>query len=356
MQTVLTTLFFQHDLRLVALAALICSLAAFAGVSLLNHARSTSGTMQKVWLTVAAISVGFGIWSTHFVAMLSYKSGLSLGYDIPLTALSLAIAIFITGGGLWFAAIGNRRSDIVLGGAMAGLGIAAMHYVGMAAVIVGGQMHWDPALVATSTLLGMGLSGAALAIGTVANTLKWRLLGAGTLVLAIVSMHFTGMGAVSMLDCYSIVPANDATWQDLFIGVAAASILILFMALGALYLDVRDRRRTELEIDRMRGLADAAVEGLIVCDGTTIVTVNSSFLRLLGKPDAKLTGRAITDFLKPAACTALFERPNETAETELTTLDGQVLPVEVILRPLDFVGRQNHAIAIRDLSARKEAE
>jgi diguanylate cyclase (GGDEF)-like protein len=106
----------------------------------------------------------------------------------------------------------------------------------------------------------------------------------------------------------------------------------------------------------MRGLDDAAVEGQIVCDGTTIVPVKTSCLRLLGKPDAKLTGRAITDFLKPAACAALFERPNETAETELTTLDGQVLPVEVILRPLDFVGRQNHAIAIRDLSARKEAE
>jgi NO-binding membrane sensor protein with MHYT domain len=221
MQAVLTTLFFQHDLRLVALAAVICALASFASISLVNHARGTTGAMQKVWLAVAAISVGFGIWSTHFVAMLSYKPGITLGYDLPLTILSLAIAIGITGGGLWFAAAGTRRSDIALGGAIVGLGIAAMHYVGMAAVVVGGQMRWDPTLVASSAVLGMAFGAGALTLGTVANTLKWRVIGAGMLVLGIVSMHFTGMGAVGMQNCYSLVAADDATWRALFISVAA---------------------------------------------------------------------------------------------------------------------------------------
>jgi diguanylate cyclase (GGDEF)-like protein/PAS domain S-box-containing protein len=106
----------------------------------------------------------------------------------------------------------------------------------------------------------------------------------------------------------------------------------------------------------MRGLADAAVEGLIVCDGSTIVSVNSSFLVLLGQHGADLAGRPISDFLNPAACVALFERPNQSAETDLTTRDGETLPVEVIMRPLDFGGRQNYAIAVRDVSARKQAE
>jgi diguanylate cyclase (GGDEF)-like protein len=356
MSVVLTTLFFQHDLRLVALAACICALAAFAGISLLNHARGTGGTMQKVWLSVAAISVGSGIWATHFVAMLSYEPGISLGYDLPLTLASLAIAIGITGSGLWYAAIGTRRSDTALGGTIVGLGIATMHYVGMAAVIVGGQMRWDPALVASSAVLGMIFGAAALLLGTVAQTLMWRLAGAGMLVLGIVSMHFTGMGAVSMANCYSIVPAGDMTWQNLFMGVAAASLFILSLALGALYLDLRDRRHAEREIDRMRGLADAAVEGLIICDGETIVTVNASFLRLVGKPDADLTGHLISEFFAPGTCTTLFDRPTETTETEMTTPDARTLPVEVILRPLDFGGRQNHAMAVRDLSARNQAE
>ena len=356
MQTVFATLLFEHDLRLVALAALICSLAAFAGISLLNHARATTGTMRSVWLIVAAISVGFGIWSTHFVAMLSYKPGITLGYDMPITLASLAIAICITGGGLWFAAIGTKRSDSMLGGAIVGLGIAAMHYVGMAAVVVGGQVHWDPTLVATSALLGMAFGGAALALGIIANTVKWRLIGAATLVLGIVSMHFTGMGAVGMQDCYTIVPVTDATWANLFIGVAAASLFILFLALAALYLDLRDRRRTELEIDRLHGLADAAVEGLIVCDRNTIVTVNSSFLKLVGMTGTDLTGRSIFDFFAPETWTDLSARPNETAETRLTIAEGQTLPVEIIQRSLDFGGRQSFAVAVRDLSARKQAE
>jgi len=71
MQTVLSTLFLEHDLRLVGLAALICALASFAGFSLLGHARLTTGPMRNAWLGIAAVSVGFGIWSTHFVAMLA---------------------------------------------------------------------------------------------------------------------------------------------------------------------------------------------------------------------------------------------------------------------------------------------
>ena len=172
------------------------------------------------------------------------------------------------------------------------------------------------------------------------------------LVLGIVAMHFTGMGAVSMANCYGIVPADDATWQTLFVSVAVASLLILCTALGSLYLDIRDRRRSELEIDRMRGLADAAVEGLIVCDGRLIVSVNSSFLTLVGQAGANLVDRPITDFLSPAACAALFDRPNESAETDLTTLGGEALPVEVILRPLDFGGRPTYAIGILATSAR----
>ena len=85
MQTVLTTLFEQHDLRLVALAALVCALSAFAGITLLNHARRTAGAMQRVWLAVAAFSVGFGIWATHFVAMLSFHAGMPVGFSAMMT-------------------------------------------------------------------------------------------------------------------------------------------------------------------------------------------------------------------------------------------------------------------------------
>ncbi len=244
MQIVLTTLFDHHDLRLVALAALVCALSAFAGITLLNHARRTTGAMQRAWLAVAAVSVGFGIWATHFVAMLSFSAGMPVGYDLPLTLVSLVAAIAVVGGGLWFAALGTRRSDMLLGGAVVGIGIAAMHYVGMAAVLLGGRIAWDPALVTTSLLLGMSFGAAALWVGTARDTLRWRLGSTGLLTLGICSMHFTAMGAAGLQNCFPIVSHADQTPQWLSLVVAVVSVMILLFALGGTYLDVLDRRRT----------------------------------------------------------------------------------------------------------------
>lgn len=143
-QIVLSTLFNHHDLRLVALAAIVCSLSAFAGMTLLNHARRTEGTMRYVWLGVAAVSVGFGIWGTHFIAMLSFSAGMPTGYDLPLTLLSLAIAVGIVGAGLLYATLTTRRLDAALAGAVVGIGISAMHYVGMTALLLGGQIVGIP--------------------------------------------------------------------------------------------------------------------------------------------------------------------------------------------------------------------
>src|SRR5205814_10353726 len=81
-----------HDLRLVGLAALICALASFAAINLLHHARKSRGHMRQVLLTVSAISTGFGIWATHFVAMLAFTPGIPSGYNVSLTILSLLAA------------------------------------------------------------------------------------------------------------------------------------------------------------------------------------------------------------------------------------------------------------------------
>ena len=67
---------YAHDLRLVGLAAVICILASFAATNLLHHARKSSSHMRGVWLAVSAISTGFGIWATHFVAMLAFTPGI----------------------------------------------------------------------------------------------------------------------------------------------------------------------------------------------------------------------------------------------------------------------------------------
>src|ERR1700758_2958796 len=105
-----------HDLRLVALAAAICLLASFSAISLLHHMRRSIGRWRLMWLAVSAISTGFGIWATHFIAMLAFTPGVPSAYNIALTFLSLIAAIFLTGAGLAAAVISGAATGPYLGG------------------------------------------------------------------------------------------------------------------------------------------------------------------------------------------------------------------------------------------------
>src|SRR3954464_8126216 len=154
-----------HDLRLVGLAALVCGLASYAAINLLRHARNSRGRMRDMWLGVSAISTGFGIWATHFIAMLAFTPGIPSGYNILLTMLSLAAAILLTGAGLGISLTPSWRHGPWLGGAIVAGGIAAMHYTGMAAFEIAGVILWDPILVVTSIVLGAAIGAVALPVG-----------------------------------------------------------------------------------------------------------------------------------------------------------------------------------------------
>ncbi|HMH95906.1 MAG TPA: EAL domain-containing protein [Bradyrhizobium sp.] len=349
---------YAHDLRLVGLAALVCVLASFAAINLLRHARKSHGDMRGLWLAVSAISTGFGIWATHFIAMLAFTPGIPSGYNIVLTILSLVAAILLTGAGLAISLTANWRHGPWIGGAIVAGGIAAMHYTGMAAFEVAGIVLWDPVLVAASIVLGAAIGAVALPVGLHGKNEKWKIGGAVLLTLAICSHHFTAMAAVSIIPdpTMEISPsALPAGW--LAVGVAIASFGIIGLALAGVVLDIRDHRRSEREVDRMRDLANASVEGLLVCDGEVIVSVNTSFARLAGLSSANLVGATLEScFPDQVARTELLSRSNQTVETELRHLDGSTTPVELILRPIVFAGRPHQVVAVRDLQARKNAE
>jgi diguanylate cyclase (GGDEF)-like protein/PAS domain S-box-containing protein len=347
-----------HDLRLVVLAAIVCALSSFAAFRLLRHARAVHGQMRHVWLAVSTVAIGFGIWSTHFIAMLAFAPGIPSGYNIALTAMSLVAAILLTGVGLAVAMVPNWRAGPFFGGAIVAGGIAAMHYTGMAAFEIAGIVVWDYGMVTLSIVLGAVLGAIALPVGLHGETEKWKAAGAALLTLAICSHHFTGMAAVTILPDPSIVVPDTALPPALLaVIVCIASLTIILLALTAVALDLRDRRRAELETDRMHGLANAAVEGLLVCDGDTIVTVNNSFAQLIGSPSAALVGSKLDRCLPDEAVrAALFASSNQPMEVTLSHHDGSTIPAEVILRPIDYAGLPHHVIAVRDLRARKKSE
>jgi diguanylate cyclase len=349
---------YAHDLRLVALAAVICALASFAAINLLHYARKSSGQMRGVWLAVSAISTGFGIWATHFVAMLAFTPGIPSGYNIFLTVLSLIAAILLTGAGLAVSLIPDWRHGPWLGGAIVAGGIATMHYTGMAAFEIQGVILWDSALVVASIVLGGAIGAAALPVGLHGNEGKWKIGGAVLLTLAICSHHFTAMAAVSIIPDPTIEVSESAlpaAW--LAVGVALASFAIIGLATAAVVLDIRDQRRSELEANHMRDLANASVEGLLVCDGEAIVSVNTSFATLTGLSISSLVGARLEScFPDKAARARLLSGGNLPVETSLRHRDGSMTQVELLLRPIVFAGRPHHVVAVRDLQARKEAE
>jgi diguanylate cyclase (GGDEF)-like protein/PAS domain S-box-containing protein len=349
---------YAHDLRLVGLAALVCVLASFAAINLLRHARKSHAYMRSLWLAVSAISTGFGIWATHFVAMLAFTPGIPSGYNIVLTILSLVAAILLTGAGLAVSLIPNWRHGPWIGGAIVAGGIAAMHYTGMAAFEIAGAILWDPVLVAASIVLGAAIGAVALPVGLHGAQEKWKIGGAVLLTLAICSHHFTAMAAVSIIPDPTIEISQSALpagW--LAVGVAIASFAIIGLALAGVVLDIRDHRRSELEVDRMRDLANASVEGLLVCDGEVVISVNASFAALTGLSGSTLIGAKLESFFPDqVARTKLLSGLNQTVETDLRHLDSTITPVELILRPIVFAGRPHHVIAVRDLQARKDAE
>jgi NO-binding membrane sensor protein with MHYT domain len=237
-------LFTAHEPGLIVLAATICLVSSYACIGLTRHARRAGSRMRNLWTGVAAMAVGFGIWATHFVAVLAFRPGFSLSYDIWLTALSLLIAIVVCGAGIAMASRGKGFADRFLGGAVVGVAISSMHYTGIAALIMGGRLVWNPALVSTSVLAGIVLGGLALAVG-LEGTIRRVLAGALLLTLAICAMHFTAMGAADFSLCFPLIADGELNGFWLSIALSFISVLLLALALGSTMLDEADRRRTE---------------------------------------------------------------------------------------------------------------
>lgn len=358
MLTVYDCLVTQHDLRLVALAAVVCALASFTALNLLNHVRRSEGQSRQAWIYVAAVAGGFGTWATHFIGMLAFSPDLNTGYDVGLTALSLLAAIVVMGLGMTMAVLGHGGRLTLLGGAVMGGGIAAMHYLGMAAFEVPGRLSWDGTLVATSIMAGIVLGALAMRVGMRNGGLRTTLGGALLLTLAISSHHFIAMGAVAIMpDPARQVPASALSSGWLAGAVALASFAILLLSFAGLALDLRDHRRARLETERMRSLANAAVEGLLVCDGEIIVSANSSFAALTGFSPNDVIGTDLSTLLPvPGVMERLLAGADQAVEADLRQQGGGVIPVELIMRPVTYADKPHNVIAVRDLRDRKQAE
>jgi diguanylate cyclase (GGDEF)-like protein len=235
----------QHDWRLVLLATVVCFSGSLVAVSIFHRAIASRARTRLIWIAITGGAIGYAIWATHFIAMLAYDPSIPIGYSVALTGLSLAAAMALTSFGFGFAANDARQGSASVGGGIVGAGIASMHYLGMWAVEVPGHIAWSIPHVLASIALGMIFGMAALVVA-IRRDSKWRTLAAAVLLtLAIVTHHFTAMGAVGITPDPTLLP-SDLSLSPTYLAVAIAGVAlsILGMSLIGVLADHRLATRT----------------------------------------------------------------------------------------------------------------
>ena len=351
----------QHDWRLVALAGVICFAASLVAVTLFHRAQAAEGRAWAAWVAAAGTAAGDGIWATHFIAMLAYEPGVAVAYDVPMTVSSLIIAAALTAAGMGVALSRPSCLAAMFGGGVLGGGIAGMHYLGMSALELPGQVAWSVDLVVASIVLGMILAMASLALAARSDAAGTTLAAAVLLTLAIVSHHFTAMGAVTVVPdplrtiaTFSIAPGM------LALGVAAATTAILMFGTAGAIVDRRLRdRSTQLDV-----AVSNMPQGLLMFDaqGRTIVW-NRRYVEMYGlSAGAVRAGLTVRELLELRMAAGSFRgdpdhyaatiAPQGAIQTRLVELpDGRT--IEVTNQPM----RGGGWVSVHDdITERKRAD
>jgi len=174
-------------------------IGCFLGLRCTTRARASQGRARASWLVIAALAIGImGIWVMHFIAMLGFAiPGQSIRYNVPVTVLSMLIAIAVVGAGLFI--VGYSRGGagpLLLGGVAIGGGVASMHYIGMAAVRAPDTLTYSPVLVAVSVVIAV-IAGTAALWAALRLESAWSAFIASMIMgVAVSGMHYTGMAAL----------------------------------------------------------------------------------------------------------------------------------------------------------------
>ena len=236
----------------------------------------------------------------HFIAMLAYDPSVGAGYNLVVTILSLLIAVLVTGVGLGIALFYLGRWTAVLGGAVVGSGIAAMHYTPMMALEVPGRIIWARGLVVASVILGIAFG--AFSVFFAARRDDWlnTSIAIFLLTFAIVGMHFTAMGAVLIMpDPARVNGATSISPASLSLVIAGVAAIILGICLVAALSD----RQSKGKLRQQKILLDTALEnmsqGLCMFDADgNIRLFNERYAKMMGLPAAWLKGRSLLDLFK----------------------------------------------------------
>jgi NO-binding membrane sensor protein with MHYT domain len=246
---------FGHNGGLVAVSLVVALVAGFTGLNLTKELSSKSIPHRKIAVAMASMALGGGIWSMHFVAMLGLQLPILFYYDAAITLASALIAVLIVAVALGLLHFAERTTrTIMAAGAITGVGILVMHYVGMAGLQLCRAVY---------SPVGIGLSSVAaillciLAFYIAYQNRNDRNILIGTLCFggAVFATHFLAMAgtnftAVEQINEFGPTISNEV----MAIGVILSSFAIFggFLWVSATFLTPGEKTETASEPENLK--------------------------------------------------------------------------------------------------------
>jgi two-component system sensor histidine kinase/response regulator len=287
--TAQTVLIGKYDYRLVVLSVLLAILASYASLDLAGRITAARGGIRSTWLTCGAAAMGLGIWSMHYIGMLAYSLPVTVLYDWPTVLVSLLAAMSASGIALWVVSrngIGPLRAG--MSAILMGIGIAAMHYIGMEAMRLPAMCAYSPVLVVLSVVLAIAISMVALwltfHLRDEARGTGWRKLSSAIVMgLAIPIMHYTGMAAVTFVPMATSGSLSHAV-EISSLGTVVISIFTTIILALVILTSFVDRKISAQAVTLRQLLADAVVakENLAETEERLRLTLRASGVSVWG--------------------------------------------------------------------------
>jgi diguanylate cyclase len=223
-----------YDPAIIALSVVIAMQGGYVSLTLarrlagLGRGPSDAGR-RKALLAASALALGVGIWAMHFIGMLAVKLPIAVTYDLLWTLVSALVCILVVGLGVFVASFGRLTPKrLAAAGLLMGSGIAIMHYVGMSALRANCIVSYSPPLVAASFAVAVAASGLALWLAFSPTHRPHVMAGAACMGLAISGMHYTGMAAATFLPVEDLVAISAPVLSlDLLAIVVAVTAFVI---------------------------------------------------------------------------------------------------------------------------------
>ncbi|SDS99749.1 PAS domain S-box-containing protein/diguanylate cyclase (GGDEF) domain-containing protein [Paenibacillaceae bacterium GAS479] len=371
----------SYNIFLVLLSLLIPILASYSTLDLGIHIHKSRGKTRNMWIACGALSMGMGIWSMHFIAMLAFRMPIHVTYNTWIVLVSIIPAISASFLALHIISRPElKRPRAILSAFLMATGIVSMHYIGMAAMQMEAIVRYNPLLWGLSALIAFIASLTALYLmysvkKRAGQPRLWRRKAIAALIMgaAVSTMHYTGMAAASFHNRHSMQHTDDTTLSNTILAYAIS--IGMLVILGMMFTSTYVNRRFEsqsLESERkFRSVIESATDAIILADSHSIIrSWNRGAQLMFGYTDKEAIGKpldmTIPDRFKQVHADGLYPylmqephlSPGAGRRLELYGLrkDGTEFPMELSLAGWEEEGHPFFSSIIRDITERKKAE